>query len=41
MGIQLLRFAYHFVDKASNYISYSENEPDISTLNFTIRVVPK
>jgi hypothetical protein len=36
MGIQLLRFAYHFVDKASNYISYSENEPEISTLNLTI-----
>ncbi|MCX6082381.1 MAG: nucleoid-associated protein [Chloroflexi bacterium] len=36
MGIQLQRFAYHFVDKASNYFSYSENETDISTLNITI-----
>ena len=36
MGIQLLRFAYHFVDKASNFISYSENEQDISKLNITI-----
>jgi hypothetical protein len=36
MGIQLLRFAYHFVDKASNYFSYSEKETDISTLNITI-----
>lgn len=36
MGIQLLRFAYHFVDKASNYIGYSENEQDINTLNITI-----
>ena len=36
MGIQLLRFTYHFVDKASNYLSYSENEADISTLNVTI-----
>jgi hypothetical protein len=36
MGIQLLRFAYHFVDKASNYFSYSEKETEISTLNITI-----
>ena len=36
MGIQLLRFAYHFVDKASDYFSYSEAETDISTLNVTI-----
>jgi hypothetical protein len=36
MGIQLLRFAYHFVDKASNTISYSETEQAISTLNITI-----
>jgi len=36
MSIQLLRFAYHFVDKASNYIGYSENEQDINTLNITI-----
>jgi len=36
MGIQLLRLAYHFVDKASNFISYSETEQEISTLNITI-----
>ena len=36
MGIQLLRFTYHFVDKASNFISYSENEQEISALNSTI-----
>ena len=36
MGIQLLRFAYHFVDKAENHISYSEKEQEISKLNITI-----
>ena len=36
MGIQLQRFACHFVDKASNYINYSENEKEIGTLNITI-----
>ena len=36
MGIQLLRFAYHFVDKALNNISYSEKEQEISKLNITI-----
>ena len=36
MGIQLQRFAYHFVDKASNYLSYSQNETNIGTLNITI-----
>ena len=36
MGIQLLRFAYHFVDKASNYIGYSDKEQDINSLNIAI-----
>ena len=36
MGIQLQRFAYHFVDKASNIINYSEAETDIGILNVTI-----
>jgi hypothetical protein len=36
MGLQLLRFAYHFVDKASNYIGYSEKEQEISALKTTI-----
>ncbi|MEI7848666.1 MAG: nucleoid-associated protein [Chloroflexota bacterium] len=36
MGIQLQRFAYHFVDKASNSLNYSESEKEISTLNITI-----
>ena len=36
MGIQLLRFAYHFVDKASNYIGYSDKEQDINSLNIAV-----
>jgi len=36
MGIQLLRFVYHFVDKSSNNLIYSETEKDISSLNHTI-----
>ena len=36
MGIQLLRFAYHFVDKASNSIGYSDKEQDISSLNIAV-----
>jgi hypothetical protein len=36
MGIQLKRFAYHFVDKTTNSLIYSENAKDIDTLDGTI-----
>ena len=36
MGIQLLQFVYHFVDKATNTLQYSEHENDIHSLNFMI-----
>jgi len=36
MGIQLLRFTYHFVDKAMNLLHYSESETEIRTLNITM-----